>query len=107
MLTGCYKCKAIAAEVTGVYTNKMATDAYRGAGRPEATYLVERLMDCVADELGLDPVKVRLKNFPKPSEFPFTTATGLVYDSGNYAGALKKAQQLAKWDKLLKQRDDA
>src|SRR5207245_2688796 len=55
-------------------------------------------------DLKLDPVKVRLKNFPKPSEFPFTTATGLVYDSGNYAGALKKAQQLAKWDKLLKQR---
>lgn len=107
MLAGCYKLKAVRMDLTGVYTNTMATDAYRGAGRPEATYLVERLMDCVADELGLDPVKVRLKNFPKPSEFPFTTATGLVYDSGNYAGALKKAQQLAKWDALLKQRDAA
>jgi carbon-monoxide dehydrogenase large subunit len=107
MMAGCYKLKAVRMDITGVYTNTMATDAYRGAGRPEATYLVERLMDCVADELGLDPVKVRLKNFPKPSEFPFTTATGLVYDSGNYAGALKKAQQLAKWDKLLKQRDAA
>jgi len=107
MLAGCYKLKAVRMDLTGVYTNTMATDAYRGAGRPEATYLVERLMDCVADELGLDPVKVRLKNFPKPSEFPFTTATGLVYDSGNYAGALKKAQQLAKWDALLKQRDTA
>jgi carbon-monoxide dehydrogenase large subunit len=107
MLAGCYKLKAVRMDITGVYTNTMATDAYRGAGRPEATYLVERLIDCVADELGLDPVNVRLKNFPKPSEFPFATATGLTYDSGNYQGALKKAQQLAKWPQLLKQRDAA
>lgn len=107
MLAGCYKLKAVHLDLVGVYTNTMATDAYRGAGRPEATYLVERLMDIVSKELKLDPVKVRLKNFPKPSEFPFTTATGLVYDSGNYAGALKKAQQLAKWDKLLKERETA
>jgi carbon-monoxide dehydrogenase large subunit len=107
MMAGCYKLKAVRMDITGVYTNTMATDAYRGAGRPEATYLVERLIDIVADDLGLDPVKVRLKNFPKPSEFPFTTATGLVYDSGNYQGALKKAQQLAKWDKLLKERETA
>jgi carbon-monoxide dehydrogenase large subunit len=107
MLSGCYKIKAIRMDVTAVYTHKMATDAYRGAGRPEATYLIERLMDIVADELALDPVKVRLKNFPKPNEFPFPTATGLSYDSGNYQGALKKARQIAKWDSLLKQRDAA
>lgn len=107
MLTGCYKVKAMRMDVTGVYTNKMATDAYRGAGRPEATYLIERLMDIVADELGLDPIQVRLKNFPKPNEFPFSTPAGLRYDSGNYQGALKKAQQLAQWDKLLKQREAA
>ncbi|MBI3849153.1 MAG: xanthine dehydrogenase family protein molybdopterin-binding subunit [Verrucomicrobia bacterium] len=107
MLAGCYKLKAARMDVTGVYTHKMATDAYRGAGRPEATYLVERLMDIIADELGLDPVKVRLKNFPKPSEFPFNTATGLTYDSGNYQGALRKAQKMANWDKLLKQRETA
>jgi len=107
MLAGCYKCKAVRMDVVGVYTHKMATDAYRGAGRPEATYLIERLMDLVADELKLDPVKVRLKNFPKPSEFPFPTPTGLTYDSGNYQGALKKAQTLASYDKLLKQRDAA
>src|ERR1041385_7498785 len=77
MLTGCYKCKAVRMDVVGVWTNKMATDAYRGAGRPEATYLIERVMDLVADELKLDPVKVRLKNFPKPTEFPFPTPTGL------------------------------
>jgi carbon-monoxide dehydrogenase large subunit len=107
MLSGCYKIPAIRMEVVGVYTHKMATDAYRGAGRPEATYLIERLMDIVADELGTDPVKVRLKNMPKPSEFPFKTATGLTYDSGNYQAALKKAQQIARWKKLLKQRDAA
>jgi carbon-monoxide dehydrogenase large subunit len=107
MLPGCYKVKAIRMDVKGVFTNKMSTDAYRGAGRPEATYTVERLMDIVADELGIDPVQIRLKNFPKPSEFPFTTAAGLVYDSGNYPGALKKAQELAEWDLLLQRRDAA
>ncbi len=109
MLAGCYKykCKAVSIEVTGVYTHKMATDAYRGAGRPEATYVIERLMDLIADELALDPVKVRLKNFPKPIEFPFNTPTGLTYDSGNYQAALKKAQRLAGWEKLLKQREAA
>jgi len=107
MLTGCYKCKAMRMDVVGVYTHKMATDAYRGAGRPEATYVIERLMDIIADELKLDPVKVRLKNFPKPTEFPFDTLTGLTYDSGNYQGALKKAQQISNWNKLTRQRDEA
>src|SRR5256886_715513 len=107
MLTGCYKCKAVRMDLIGVYTHKMATDAYRGAGRPEATYVIERLMDLIADELDLDPAAVRLKNFPKPSEFPFPTATGLTYDSGNYPVALKKAQKLADWPRLLKQRDAA
>src|SRR5439155_19659865 len=85
----------------------MATDAYRGACRPEAAYVIELLMDLVAAELGLDPLKVRLKNFPKPSEFPFNTPTGLTYDSGNYQGALRKAQRVAGWDKLLRQRESA
>jgi carbon-monoxide dehydrogenase large subunit len=107
MLTGCYKAQAMRMDIVGVYTNKMATDAYRGAGRPEATYTIERLMDLIARELGLDPVQVRQRNFPKPGEFPFDTPTGLTYDSGNYQAALKKAQQLANWDKLLKQREAA
>lgn len=107
MLSGCYKLKAVRMDLTAVYTHKMATDAYRGAGRPEATYTIERLVDIVACEMGLDPVKVRQKNFPQPSEFPFNTACGLTYDSGNYQGSLKKAQQLAKWGQLLKQRDEA
>lgn len=107
MLTGCYKIKAMRMDVTGVYTHKMSTDAYRGAGRPEATYAVERLVELIAAELQLDPIKVRLKNFPKATEFPFHTATGLVYDSGNYQGALKKAQKIAPWEKLVQLRDSA
>ena len=107
MHSGCYKLKAVHVDVTGVHTNKMSTDAYRGAGRPEAAYLIERIMDLVASELGLDPVQVRLKNMPESTEFPFTTATGLNYDSGNYQLALKKAQELAEWPKLLEERDAA
>jgi aerobic carbon-monoxide dehydrogenase large subunit len=107
MLCGCYKLKAVQMDVTGVHTNKMSTDAYRGAGRPEATYIIERVMDLVASELGLDPVQVRLKNMPASTDFPFQTATGLQYDSGNYQAALNKAQELADWPKLLKERDAA
>lgn len=100
MLSGCYKIPAIGMEVTGVFTNKIATDAYRGAGRPEATYVVERMMDRVAQELGIDRVEFRKKNFPRPKDFPFKTATGLVYDSGNYQAALDKALKLAGYEKL-------
>jgi carbon-monoxide dehydrogenase large subunit len=103
MLSGCYKIPAIDIEVTAAFTNKMSTDAYRGAGRPEATYVIERLMDRVAQELNLDAVKVRQKNFPQPKEFPFKTATGLAYDSGNYELALTKALKLAGYDKLRRE----
>lgn len=100
MLSGCYKIPAIQINITGVFTNKMATDAYRGAGRPEATYVVERALDLVAADLGKDPVEVRRKNMPAPSEFPFKTATGLFYDSGNYEGALNKALEISGYSKL-------
>jgi aerobic carbon-monoxide dehydrogenase large subunit len=104
VLTGCYKIPAVKLEIVGVYTHKMATDAYRGAGRPEATYLIERLMDVVARELGIDRIDIRLKHFPAPSEFPFATSCGLTYDSGNYQASLSKAQQLAGWDQLTRER---
>ena len=107
VLTGCYRIPAVKMEIVGVYTNKMATDAYRGAGRPEATYLIERLMDVIANELGIDRIELRLKHFPAPSEFPFTTSCGLTYDSGNYQGALAKAKQLVNWDQLVKDRASA
>jgi carbon-monoxide dehydrogenase large subunit len=107
MLPGSYRLRGIDIRVTGIHTHKMATDAYRGAGRPEATYTIERIMDIVADELDLDPAHVRLRNFVKPAEFPFESVAGVTYDSGNYAGALKKARELASWDKLVREREAA
>jgi carbon-monoxide dehydrogenase large subunit len=107
VVTGCYRIPALRMDIVGVYTNKMATDAYRGAGRPEATYLIERLMDLVANELGIDRVELRLRHFPAPTDFPFATPAGLQYDSGNYQGALAKAKQLAAWDGLLAERTAA
>src|SRR5438876_2069322 len=100
MLAGCYKFPAIDIEIQGVFTNKMSTDAYRGAGRPEATYIVERIMDIAAHELGMDSAQFRHKNFPQPKEFPFTTITGLTYDSAKYQESLKRALQLAGYDTL-------
>src|SRR5947207_15739847 len=92
---------------TGVSTNKMSTDAYRGAGRPEATYVVERAMDIVAAELKIDPVEVRRKNFPAANEFRFHTATGLEYDSGEYEAALNKALDLSGYRKLREEQKHA
>jgi len=104
MLSGCYKIPAIQMNVTATFTNKMSTDAYRGAGRPEATYVIERAMDLVAAELGMDPVELRRKNFPAPFDNnSFKTATGLFYDSGNYQAALDKALKMVDYNKL---RDD-
>ncbi len=100
MLSGAYKIPAIQMNITACFTNKMATDAYRGAGRPEATYIVERALDLVAADLGMDPADVRRKNFPAANEFPFHTATGLDYDSGDYEAALDKAQKIAGYAKL-------
>lgn len=102
MLSGCYKIPAIQMNVTATFTNKMSTDAYRGAGRPEATYVIERAMDLVAVELKMDPVELRRRNFPAPfgGDQPFKTATGLFYDSGNYQGALDKALKMADYTKL-------
>ena len=74
---GCYKIPNFRFDLRGVFTNKTATDAYRGAGRPEATHMIERMIDLLAIELSMDPGAVRRKNFPAPSEFPFATAAGL------------------------------
>lgn len=107
MLSGAYRIPAIQMNVTGAFTNKMSTDAYRGAGRPEATYVVERAMDIVAAELNIDPVEVRRKNFPGKDEFPFHTATGLDYDSGDYEAALDKALDLSGYAKLREEQTKA
>ncbi|MCC6627331.1 MAG: molybdopterin-dependent oxidoreductase [Chloroflexi bacterium] len=91
MLSGQYKVPAVDCKVYGVLTNTVPVDAYRGAGRPEATHLIERIVDIVADEIGVDPAEVRRRNFIGPDEFPYTTCTGVIYDSGNYAPALDQA----------------
>src|SRR5256886_14019077 len=83
-----------------VFTNKVPTDAYRGAGRPEATYIAERAMDLVARELGKDPAEVRRLNFIQPDQFPYKSPAGGVYDSGNYEAALDKAMQIANYKNL-------
>jgi carbon-monoxide dehydrogenase large subunit len=91
MLMGCYKIGAIHTDVFGAYTNTVPTDAYRGVGRPEATYLLERCMDLIAHQLKMDPVEIRRKNFIQPDEFPYQSTGPFIYDSGNYQGALDKA----------------
>ncbi|MGH9804849.1 MAG: xanthine dehydrogenase family protein molybdopterin-binding subunit, partial [Candidatus Acidiferrales bacterium] len=100
LMLGSYKIPAVDIEYVGVFTNKMATDAYRGAGRPEATFLIERMVDLVALELKKDPVEIRQKNFPRPKDFPYATPTGVIYDSGDYHATLKKALKLVNYPKL-------
>ncbi|OOP62754.1 carbon monoxide dehydrogenase [Arthrobacter sp. SRS-W-1-2016] len=100
MYNSIYKFPAYRFECTNLFTNKAWTDAYRGAGRPEATFAIERLMDELAVELGMDPLEVRKKNWIKHEEFPFTTVAGLEYDSGNYEAATAKAVELFGYDEL-------
>lgn len=103
MYSGAYTIPNIRCESVGVFTNTTPTDAYRGAGRPEATFLVERLMDKLADTLGMDPVEVRRKNLIPPFENGHTVAIGLTYDSGNYEAALNKALGIAGYEQLRKE----
>jgi carbon-monoxide dehydrogenase large subunit len=94
MYNAIYKFPAYRFVCTNVFTNKTPTDAYRGAGRPEATFAIERMMDELAAELGVDPMDVRERNWIKHEEFPFTSVCGLTYDSGNYEAATDKAKEL-------------
>jgi carbon-monoxide dehydrogenase large subunit len=100
MYNAIYKFPAYRFTCTGVFTNTTKTDAYRGAGRPEATYAVERIMDELAVELGVDPMEIRRRNWIRHEEFPFATVAGLVYDSGNYEAATDKAMALLGYDDL-------
>jgi aerobic carbon-monoxide dehydrogenase large subunit len=100
MMPGLYRFKNIQANIIGAFTNAVPTDAYRGAGRPEATHTIERMVDMLAAELKMDPAEIRLKNFVRNEEFPFPTATGLTYDSGDYAAPLRKALELVDYPKL-------
>jgi aerobic carbon-monoxide dehydrogenase large subunit len=100
MFNGIYKMDAYSFKCTGVFSTKMPTDAYRGAGRPEATFALERIMDELAAELGMDPLQVRERNWIKHEEFPYDTISGLTYDSGNYEAATARARQLFDYDAL-------
>ena len=107
MMPGLYRTPNVRADIIGAFTNCTPTDAYRGAGRPEATHGIERMVDILADELKMDPVEIRLKNFIRNEEFPFPTATGLTYDSGDYAAPLKKALEHAGYKALLAEQVEA
>jgi carbon-monoxide dehydrogenase large subunit len=100
MMTGVYDIPNARAEALGVFTNKVATEPYRGAGRPEATYLIERAMDVLADELDIDPVELRRQNFIPPERFPYRTPLKAEYDSGEYAQALDRALELIDYQTL-------
>jgi aerobic carbon-monoxide dehydrogenase large subunit len=100
MYNSIYKFEALHFGCTGVFTNTTPTDAYRGAGRPEATYAIERIMDDLAAELGVDPLDLRAKNWIKHEEFPYTTIAGLEYDSGNYEAATARATELFDYEGL-------
>jgi carbon-monoxide dehydrogenase large subunit len=106
MFNAIYKMDAYRFNCTGVFTTKTPTDAYRGAGRPEATYAIEHLMDDLAFELGLDPLELRERNWIKHEEFPYTTISGLTYDSGNYEAATAAAKELFHYDQLRKEQSE-
>jgi aerobic carbon-monoxide dehydrogenase large subunit len=100
MYPAIYKMDAYAFKCTGIFTTKMPTDAYRGAGRPEATFAIERIVDELAVELGMDPLELRERNWINHEEFPYTTIAGLTYDSGNYEAATARAIELFGYDAL-------
>jgi len=106
VLPGPYRNKSFECHIRGVFTNKVPTDAYRGAGRPEATHILERMMDLVARQCGLDPVEVRRRNLIGPGEFPFTNAAGITYDVGDYPAALGQAQEIFDYDGLRREQSE-
>ena len=100
MLPGNYKLGAFQVDIHTAYTNTLFVDAYRGAGRPEATYAIERIVDMLAQEIGMDPAEIRRKNFVQEADWPYTSPTGLAYDSGNYVPALDKALEMAGYKEM-------
>lgn len=107
LLAGTYKTPAIYAEVKGMFTNTVPVDAYRGAGRPEASYLLERLVDRAAKVAGLDPIEIRRRNFIQPDEFPYQTPVALEYDTGDYGAAVDKALELGDYDSFDKRKAES
>ncbi|MFQ6012074.1 MAG: xanthine dehydrogenase family protein molybdopterin-binding subunit [Thermoplasmata archaeon] len=107
MLSGCYPMRGVRVEVQGVFTNTTPTDAYRGAGRPEAAYAVERTVDILARRLEMDPAEIRRKNFIPADAFPYRVCTDHTYDSGNYEGTLRKALEVVGYAQLRKEQGRA
>jgi aerobic carbon-monoxide dehydrogenase large subunit len=97
MMTGVYDIPAGYTRMRGLYSNSVPFDAYRGAGRPEAAYAIERFVDFIADEIGMDRLKLRAKNFIKPRQMPYRTVTGRTYDSGDFAVHMARACEVADW----------
>src|SRR5436309_3284944 len=102
MLPGLYDIQAFHCRVRTIFTNSVPVDAYRGAGRPEAAYVIERLVDAAARKLGMTPDAIRRKNFISPRAMPYKTATGKVYDSGDFAAHMKRAMEIAGWKEFPK-----
>lgn len=102
MLPGLYDIQAFHCRVRTIFTNSVPVDAYRGAGRPEAAYVIERLVDACARKLDMTPDAIRRKNFIPPKALPYKTATGKVYDSGDFAAHLKRAMEIAEWKEFGK-----
>jgi len=107
LFSGLYKIPVIYGEAFGTMTHTVPVDAYRGAGRPEASYLLERLVDIAARDLKMDPIEIRRKNFIQPSDFPYQTPVALVYDSGNYDGLFDKVMALSDYNGMVARRDAA
>ena len=107
LLAGQYRTPAIYCNVKAVFTNTVPIDAYRGAGRPEATYLLERLVSKAAQELGIDQTELRARNFIRPEQFPYQTPVAVVYDTGNYQASLEAAKSRADYDEFEARRASA
>jgi carbon-monoxide dehydrogenase large subunit len=104
VIAGCYKFPAVQTDIIGVFTNKFTTDAIRGAGRPEATHMIELTMDALADELGMDRLELRRKNFI--TEFPHELPHGFIYDSGNYHGTLDRCLEMLDLDGFRREQEE-
>jgi carbon-monoxide dehydrogenase large subunit len=100
LLSGLYKIPGVYGEMWGTMTNTVWVDAYRGAGRPEASYVVERLVDIAAREMNMDPVEIRRKNFIPAADFPYQTPVAFLYDSGNYAAVMDKVVEMANYSQM-------
>ncbi len=107
MTTGVYDIATMAMDIRGIFTNTVSLDAYRGAGRPEAAYTIERLVDKCAMDMDLSPAEIRLRNFIQPEQMPYKTASGRLYDTGEYAKTLELCLSQAKWDEFAQRNEEA